>query len=62
MPLVIMSWLNDTTPPRIRVGVCSEMYIGETNEAVPTDNPRTNRAITSSGTFWAKADPSAPST
>jgi hypothetical protein len=30
------------------------MYIGETNEAVPTDRPRTNRAITSWGTFCAK--------
>ena len=33
MPSVTISWLKLTTPPRIRGGTSSAMYIGETNEA-----------------------------
>lgn len=49
-------------PPRIRGGVCSAMYSGATNEAVPTDRPSTNLAATSHGTFCANAAASAPTT
>ena len=47
MPLTIISWLNETSPPRIRLGESSARYIGETNEAVPTETPRMNRAAIS---------------
>ena len=56
MPLTIISWLNDVTPPRMRLGASSEMYIGETNEAVPTEMPSTNRAMISSGAACENAD------
>ena len=45
MPLTIISWLKEVTPPRMRLGVCSAMYIGETNETVPKEMPaRSGRA------------------
>ncbi|HEX5561096.1 MAG TPA: hypothetical protein VFX52_05590 [Nocardioidaceae bacterium] len=51
-----------TVPPRIRGGVCSAMYSGATNDAVPTERPSTNRAAMSQVTSWAKAAASAPTT
>ena len=59
MPLTIISWLNETRPPRIRFGDSSARYIGETNEAVPTDRPRMNRAAISSFADCANAHSSA---
>lgn len=59
---MIAIWLNDTSPPRIRGGASSEMYIGLTNEAAPTARPRRNRKPTSVGMLCANADPSAPAT
>ena len=56
IPDTIISWLKLTTPPRIFGGVCSAMYIGDTNDAQPTESPRTNRAAISSGTFWENAE------
>jgi len=41
MPSVIITWLNAVIPPRSDFGDCSEMYIGATNDAVPTENPST---------------------
>ena len=49
IPIVTISWLKLTTPPRIRFGTSSAMYIGETNDAVPTLRPRTNRDARISG-------------
>ena len=62
MPIVTMSWLKETTPPRIRLGTISAMYIGATNEAVPTPRPSTNRARTSDQTSCASAAQIAPPT
>jgi hypothetical protein len=54
--------LNDVTPPRIFLGASSEMYIGATNDAVPTAMPSTKRAAISSVEVCASAEPSAPTT
>jgi hypothetical protein len=62
MPLTIISWLKEVTPPRMRLGASSEMYIGETNEAVPTEMPSTKRAPISSGAVCEKAEARAPIT
>ncbi len=62
MPLTTISWLNVVTPPRIRFGASSEMYIGATNDAVPTASPSTRRATISSVEVCASAEPSAPTT
>ena len=61
IPDTIMSWLNDTSPPRMRFGESSARYIGETNDAVPTERPSTNRAAISWSGLWEKAHPSAAS-
>ena len=42
-----ISWLKLTTPPRIRGGTSSAMYIGATNDAVPTARPSQKRDATS---------------
>ena len=47
MPSVTKSWLNETTPPRSRLGTSSAMYIGETKLAVPTARPSAKRAAVS---------------
>lgn len=62
MPLVTISWLNETVPPRISGGVFSAMYIGATNEAVPTPRPSTNRAAINQGRLSASADARAATT
>jgi hypothetical protein len=59
MPKVIMTWLKAVMPPRRRAGECSEMYMGATNEVVPTARPSTNRAAHSVSTVGANAEPSA---
>jgi hypothetical protein len=62
MPLTTISWLKEVTPPRIFFGASSEMYIGETKEAVPTAMPSTRRAPINSQGVCAAAEPRAPST
>ena len=47
-PCTIISWLNDTSPPRIRRGATSAMYMGDTKEAVPTESPSRKRAAINS--------------
>jgi hypothetical protein len=46
----------------MRLGACSEMYSGETKEAVPTTRPSTRRAPISQPAVGASAEPSAPMT
>ena len=62
MPSVTISWLKETTPPRIRGGTSSAMYIGDTNEAVPTASPSQKRAARICGYVCENAQPSAPIT
>jgi hypothetical protein len=62
MPQTIINWLNEVMPPRMRLGASSEIYIGETNDAVPTASPTTNLAAISSHAVWDSADPRAPTT
>lgn len=59
MPVVTASWLNDTRPPRAFGGATSEMYSGDTNDAVPTEMPSRKRNPMSMGTLTEKAHPSA---
>jgi len=59
MPEVTASWLNDTRPPRRRGGETSDTYMGDTNDAVPTDSPRRNRKPMSMGTLTDSAQPMA---
>ena len=56
IPIVTISWLKLTSPPRIFGGTSSPMYIGATNDAVPTARPSTKRATISSHTFGASAE------
>jgi hypothetical protein len=60
MPLVIISWLKLTNPPRIFFGASSPMYIGDTNDAVPTEIPSTNRATIRTQTVGDRALQIAP--
>jgi hypothetical protein len=62
MPLTTIIWLNDVTPPRISFGACSEMYSGDTNEAVPTEMPSRKRTPISHHAVGATAEPIAPTT
>lgn len=60
MPNCVISWLNAAIPPRSSVGECSEMYIGATNDAVPTPSPTTKRAASSHPRSGPRYDPRAP--
>ena len=62
IPIMIISWLNETTPPRIRGGTSSAMYIGDTNDAVPTASPSQKRAARISQYDCENARRSAPIT
>ena len=42
---MIATWVSAVMPPRSSLGECSPMYIGATNEAVPTARPSTPRAM-----------------
>ena len=44
---MIATWVSAVMPPRSSLGECSPMYIGATNEAVPTARPSTPRAMPS---------------
>jgi hypothetical protein len=60
MPSVIMSWLKVTTPPRMRGGTSSAMYMGATNDAVPTARPSQKRPARICQYVCASAQPIAP--
>ena len=44
MPMTIVSWLSDTSLPRICVGATSAMYIGDRPDAIPIPTPLRNLA------------------
>lgn len=62
IPTVTASWLNEVRPPRARGGATSEMYIGETKEAVPTASPSRKRKPMSMPMLTLNAAPIAPTT
>ncbi len=51
------SWLRETSAPRLAPGEISEMYIGESIEAVPTAIPPKNLNETKTQSFAARAEP-----
>ena len=44
IPSTMVSWLSDTSLPRMWLGATSAMYIGDRPEAMPMAMPPTNRA------------------
>jgi hypothetical protein len=60
MPMVIMSWFNDTNSPRLAAGAISAMYSGTIIEASPTPSPSRKRATTRTPTFGETAATMAP--
>ena len=62
MPLVIDSWLSETSAPRRSGGATSPMYIGTTNEAEPTPTPMTKRLTQNSHSTGVSDEASRPTT
>jgi hypothetical protein len=61
MPIVMASWLKETTEPLIwGGGAVSEMYSGPTMEATPIPIPATKRKTMSHQTPGANPMPIAP--
>jgi hypothetical protein len=60
IPLVTAGWLNDVRAPRILGELTSEIYIGLTNDAVPTATPSRNRNPMSIVAFCENAWPRWP--
>jgi hypothetical protein len=60
IPEVRASWLTETREPLIPAGAISDMYMGDTNEAMPIATPTTILPAIRSLTLGAKEVPRAP--
>ena len=61
MPIVIASWMPETSPPRQRAGAVSPTCSGATVVAAPTASPSTSRHPSSRSSRQALAAPGAAS-